>query len=380
MFSAIHRLFHHRLRTRWRVAAATAAMASLAVCAAAAQGVDAPAGTANGAGLVNTQRFADVAIHPQREAAAAVLARNESKVAAEVSGRLLRWTREVGESVARGALLAEIDPSDYRLAIDRARAALQASQARHELARTQLQRARELVAQGFLSQEVVNQRETEMQALAAEITANRSQLATAQLQLERTRVTAPFAASVTQRLAQTGEFVTPGTPLYVLTESGAAEVSAALAPADVPSVRAAKAWSFEGTAGSAPLVLLRIAPTVNAPARTVDARFRFASPDVAVAPGSEGRLRWRDPRRHLPAELIVRRTVDGHSRLGVFVAESGRARFVVLPGAQEGRAAPARLADDAQVVVRGQTALTPGQPLPARLPAAALTPPSTSAR
>jgi hypothetical protein len=38
------------------------------------------------------------------------------------------------------------------------------------------------------------------------------------------------------------------------------------------------------------------------------------------------------------------------------------------------------LADDAQVVVRGQTALTPGQALPARSPAAALTPPSTSAR
>ena len=226
MFSAIHRLFHHQPRTRWRAAAAMAAMASVAVGAAVAQGVDAPAGTADAAGLVTTQRFADVAIHPQREAAAAVLARNESKVAAEVSGRLLRWTRDVGESVAQGALLAEIDPSDYRLAIDRARAALQASQARHELARTQLQRARELVAQGFLSQEVVNQRETEMQALAAEITANRSQLATAQLQLERTRVSAPFAASVTQRLAQTGEFVTPGTPLYVLTESGAAEVSA----------------------------------------------------------------------------------------------------------------------------------------------------------
>lgn len=364
MFSAIDRLLRHRLRTRWVAGQATAVMASLAVGAALAQVVDAPAGTAGAASFVTTQRFADVAIHPQREAPAAVIARNESKVAAEVSGRLLRWTRKVGEAVARGALLAEIDPADYRLAVDRARAALQGSRARHELARTQLQRARELVAQGFLSEEAVNQRETEVQALDAEIAANRSQLATAELQLARTRVTAPFAASVTQRLAQTGEFVTPGTPLYVLTESGATEVSAALAPADVPSVRAAEAWSFEGTAGTVPLVLLRITPTVSAPARTVEARLRFASPDAAVAPGSEGRLRWRDPRAHLPPELVVRRTVDGHSRLGVFVAENGRARFIVLPAAQEGRAAPARLADDAQVVVRGQAALTPGQPLP----------------
>lgn len=371
MFTAIQSVFRNRLHRRWLAAAAVAAVASLTAGGAATQGVAAPGGPTNGAGLVATQRFADVAIHPQREAPAAVVARNESKVAAEVAGRLLRWTREVGEPVARGALLAEIDPADYRLAVDRARAALQAGQARHELARTQLQRARELVAQGFVAQEAVNQRETEVRALAAEIAASRSQLASAELQLARTRITAPFAASVTQRLAQAGEFVTPGTALYVLTESGGAEVSAALAPVDVASVRAASAWGFDGATGSAPLVLLRIAPTVNAPARTVEARFRFSSPDAAAAPGSEGRLRWHDPRRHLPAELVVRRTVDGRSRLGVFVAKDGRAGFIVLPEAQEGRAAPVRLPDDAQVVVRGQAALTPGQPLPPPAGAAA---------
>lgn len=320
------------------------------------------AASGGAAAPVQTRLLAEAAIRPERDAPAVVLARNESKVAAEVAGRLLRWGPEVGETVAQGALLAEIDPSDHRLARDRAAAGLQAAEARQALARTQLQRSRELVAQGFQSQEAVNLRETELQALGAEIAALRAQLAGAEQQLARTRVTAPFAASVRQRLAQAGEYLAPGTPLYVLVERGGAELSAALPPAELAGLRAAGEWRFEGPGQSLPLRLLRVADTVSAPARTVEVRLAAQAPAVLPPPGSEGRLHWRDPRPHLPAEWVVRRVVAGRSQLGVFVVEAGRARFVPLPGAQEGRAAAAAgLPAQARLVVQGQAALVPGQ-------------------
>jgi len=73
--------------------------------------------------------------------------------------------------------------------------------------------------------------------------------------------------------------------------------------------------------------------------------------------GAQGRLLWHEDRPHVPASMLVRR----EGQLGVFVVEDGKARFVALPGAQEGRAAAATLAPQAQVVVSGQAALRDGQ-------------------
>jgi RND family efflux transporter MFP subunit len=222
------------------------------------------------------------------------------------------------------------------------------------LAEKQLARARELVAQGFFSQEALSARETEVQLMRADQASAGAQLASAERALAKTRIAAPFAASVKERLAQAGEFVSPGTPLYVLTQIDGAEVSAQVALADVDSVRASPRLEFVSGGRRVPLKLARIASTVTAPARTVEVRLTAGQPLVV---GSQGELAWQVAQAHLPASLLVRR--DG--RLGVFVAEAGKARFVPLPDAQEGRATPAALPSEAQVVVSGQAALRDGQ-------------------
>ena len=76
---------------------------------------------------VGVARLDTVWIQPEREAPAHVIARNESKLSAEVSGTLLRWTADVGAQVARGQVLAQIDPRDAELAVQRAQAALDAA-------------------------------------------------------------------------------------------------------------------------------------------------------------------------------------------------------------------------------------------------------------
>lgn len=334
----------------------------LAPGAAWAQGsmpADAPAAASEAAGApqrVQVRRFADLAIRPERSAPAAVIARNQARVAAEVAGTLRRWTVDVGEPVKRGALLAEIDPSDYRLARERAAAAVEAARARLALAESQHHRARELVAQGFFSQEALNQRDTELRLARSELAASRSQLASAERALARTRVTAPFDASVSERLAQAGEYVAPGTPLFVLTESGGAELGARLAPEDVAGLRASAEAVFESQGTRVPAKLLRVAGSVSTAARTVEVRL---APQRPLVPGTEGRLLWTAAQPHLPAVLLVRRAQG----LGVFTVQGGRARFVPLPQAQEGRAAPAGLPPDTAVVVEGQGALRDGQPV-----------------
>ena len=333
--------------------------AALLPGAAMAQAASAPAADAAPATL--TAAFGEVALHPVREVSAVVVARNDSRIAAEVPGTVLRWGPDVGARVARGALLVEIDPVDHRLARDRARAALDAATARAALARQQLQRARDLVAQNFLSREALAARETDLQLAEADVASQRLALASAARMLAKTRITAPFDASVRQRLVQRGEAVAAGTPLYVLAETAGAELSAQLSPDDVGSLRAGRDLRFVRPDGSsAALKLLRVAGTVSSPARTVEVRLAPAPGQAPLVPGRDGRLTWADPRAHVPAALLVRR--DG--ALGVFTAVDGQARFQPLPLAQEGRATPADLAAGTRLVTQGHQALRNGDRLP----------------
>jgi RND family efflux transporter MFP subunit len=334
-------------------AVAQPASAPPAAPASASAPIAAAAAASAGAGVsVQARALRDLAIRPQREVTAVVVARNESRLAAEVAGTVLRWTAEAGATVKRGELLVQIDPTDYRLALERAGNAVDAAQARVTLAESQLARTRDLVAQNFLSQEALVARETEARLARAELASAKTQHAGAQRSLARTQVRSPFAAHVKQRLAQAGEYVAPGAPLYVLSEAGAAELSAQIAPSDLASLSGSSELLFEAQGRRHAVKLLRTGGTVNATSRTREVRVA-APPEVPA--GTEGRLIWRDARAHLPAASLVRRG----GQLGVFTVQGGVARFVALPQAQEGRAepVPASLPPSTLVVHGGQEAL-----------------------
>ncbi len=324
---------------------------------------------------VDVAPWMQLSVQPEREASATVQARNVSRLATEVSATVLRWTADVGATVRAGEVLVQLETRDYALAVQRAQAALDAAQTRWALAQAQLQRSKDLVVQGFLSQEALSQRESEVALAHTEVRSNQAQLATAARQLSKTTLRAPFAGTVTERLAQVGEAVLAGTVLMVLSEDRAAELQAVLNPADVAGLRQAKP-EFETAGRRYPVRLLRVGGVLSAPARTQSARLGF-DPSVTDMPpaGSSGTLRWRDTQAHWPGSLLVRRGTE----LGVFVQEgpaaSARARFVALSGAQEGRAVPvtpalkASLGERALLVVRGQAALQDGMAIkPMALP------------
>lgn len=310
-------------------------------------------------------RLDAVWVFPQRQAPAVVHPLNESKLAAEAAGTLLAWTVDVGDTVRKGQVLARIDPEDARLALQRAQAQRDAIQARLQLEEAQTRRTRELVAQGFLSAEALNQRETALATVRTELASVQALVATAQRALDKTTLRAPFDGSVRQRMAQAGEAVVPGTVLYVLTQSAAPRVTAQIAPSDLDSLRAARHVVLEAEGRDWPLRLDRALPVLNAPERTQTVRLAPAERAVTLLPGQAGTLRWQAVQPHVPPQLLVRRG----DALGLFVVQgAGTAqtvRFTALPGAQEGRATPVGLPADTRLVVQGQSALRDGQTLPA---------------
>ncbi|MDH3319802.1 MAG: efflux RND transporter periplasmic adaptor subunit, partial [Betaproteobacteria bacterium] len=214
--------------------------ALLAAMPAAAQ--DAPA--------ASVKPLAAVAIYPERDAAAQVVSLNESRIAAEIAGRIESVPVEVGHLLERGAVIARIDCRDYELSRQRASAAIAAVRSRLALAEQQLGRARELSAQGFISEDALAARVTEADVLRADLSQAEVQLAEASRAVGKCVVRSPFAAIVRERLGRVGELAAPGTPLAALLDAGSIEVAAQVQPKDAPSLKSATEVHFLGPAGA----------------------------------------------------------------------------------------------------------------------------------
>jgi RND family efflux transporter MFP subunit len=305
------------------------------------------------------KRVAEVAIHPERSAPAAVVGKNEARLSAEVAATIMVLPVDVGQSVRKGEVVARLDPRDAELALERAAAAQAQAQARHAQAQAQYARAKTLREKNFYSAEALTLRETELAATAADLRAATAQRETARRVLEKHTLHAPFDAVIRARSGQVGELAAPGAVLLTLVSDRELELVAQLQPRDSESLQAAvsPAPSFIAAGGSHELKLLRISPALSRESRSAEARllFRGASP----AAGAEGRLVWRDAQAHLPADLLVRRA----GRYGVFVATAGKAHFHALPQAQEGRPAALDLPAETLVVTQGRHALQEGMVL-----------------
>lgn len=300
---------------------------------------------------------------PTRESFAAVVALNESRLAAEAAGVVRQWHADVGTSVKAGDLLLSLDDRDAGLALSQAQAAARAMKARVDLAETQLQVARELSATGFVSKEALSLRQTELAVATADLASAQAQTDLAARQLEKMQLLAPFDGVIIERHAQIGESLAAGALAFVLIDPLAVEVQGQLSADQVASLQNARHIEAVMVGQTYPLALLRVSPVAVLPSRTQSVRLGFKDPQRPVA-GVTGQLRWQINDPLVPTDLLVRR----NDALGIFVlqAQSDRwvARFVTLKNAQEGRPATAPDLDPATLVVfNGQQRLQDGQVL-----------------
>ena len=299
-----------------------------------------------------------VVVYPERVVSAQVVARNHAKVAAQVGGVIAQWHADVGQRVAQGELLAEIEATDLQLAVAQAQAQWRTAQAQLQLAQTQQARAQKLTEQGFYSQEALNQSQTQSQVTQAQATAAQTQWDLAKRQLSKARITAPFSGEVTQRFAQTGETISPGAPLFVLSETSAPELWAELSTGQADSLRRARSAQISVGLRVTELQTrgMRISQSANASTRTHSLRMSL-EPDERWSPGASAQLSWRESAAYVSADVVVRR-VQG---LGIFTVKDGKAVFHALPLAQEGQPALVDLPLDTPVVIQGQQRLQAGQ-------------------
>jgi multidrug efflux system membrane fusion protein len=149
-------------------------------------------------------------------AVGAVEAFENVQVTARVPGVLEKLHFKEGDSVKAGALLAEIEPQRYQLAVASAQGALARAQAAKGEAERELERAQKLVAEGVSSATEVSTWQTKLATAMAAESESRAALGVAALNLRDARLRAPLAGFIQSRSVQTGQYVQAGTVIATL--------------------------------------------------------------------------------------------------------------------------------------------------------------------
>jgi membrane fusion protein, multidrug efflux system len=163
-------------------------------------------------------------LQAEHEYAGEVRARVESRLGFRVAGKLTRRQAEVGQRVKAGQLLAQIDPQDYTLAADAARAQVAAAATNRDLAAADFKRYKVLKEQNFIGSAELERRETVLKAAQAQVDQAQAQLKAQGNQAAYANLVADVAGIITAVEAEPGQVVAVGAPVVRIAQDGARDV------------------------------------------------------------------------------------------------------------------------------------------------------------
>jgi RND family efflux transporter MFP subunit len=140
-------------------------------------------------------------------------------MAPEVTGRIVKLTVADNHFVHKGDELFEIDPRDYRIALDQARAQTQRDTAALDYARANHRRQATLVNQGWTTTEIYQQTTSTLNQSEAVVALDKAAIAKAELDVNRTVIRSPVNGYVTNLLAQLGDYATVGQKIISIVDA-----------------------------------------------------------------------------------------------------------------------------------------------------------------
>ena len=182
------------------------------------------------------------------EFAGEVKAQVETRVGFRVGGKIIKRQVEPGQRVKAGQVLAQLDPQDYRLALDGARAQLQAAATNRDLADADYKRFVALKEQNFISGAELDRRGSVLKASQAQVDQAQAQLAVQSNQAAYAVLKADVSGIVTAVEAETGQVVAAGAGIVRIAADGARDVVFSVPEDKVAGIRLGMAVKVRGWA------------------------------------------------------------------------------------------------------------------------------------
>jgi len=160
----------------------------------------------------------------ERRFSGEIAAANAAPLSFPVGGRVETVDIAEGDRAAPGAVLATLDVVPYELNVEAAQADLKAAQSAERALYTDLERQRELQANGWISKAALDQAEVEYENVSSQVSVAQSRLTLAERDLASTWLRAPFPGVVSSVEVQPFTEVRPGQTVAVLQSDDAFEV------------------------------------------------------------------------------------------------------------------------------------------------------------
>ncbi|MET0961668.1 MAG: efflux RND transporter periplasmic adaptor subunit [Noviherbaspirillum sp.] len=314
-----------------------------------------------------------------------VRARYESRLGFRVGGKIVARKVDVGAVVKRGDVLMRLDPQDLQLAQTQASSALSAAESNFALAKAELARYKELRDKNFVSQAVLDSKESAYRSALA----TRDQAAVA-LRTQRNQtgygtLVADVDGVVTAIEAETGQVVAAGTPVVRVAQLGEKEIVISIPEDQVEALRrvtdvAVRTWANPKQV--LPGKLRELSPVADTATRTYTARISIPNAPADLRLGMSAYVTFSAASAQPTLKVPLTALVQNQGATAVWVVEDGAVRLapvqLAAPAGNDMLVASGISAGQT-VVTAGVNLLKPGQkvtvldaePAPAAKPEAA---------
>jgi membrane fusion protein (multidrug efflux system) len=228
----------------------------------------------------------------------------EAQMRAETSGPVREIRVQAGERVRAGEVLAKLDDTALNDAYLSARAAQRSGEVAFEDAKRDLERDTRLHQAGAVSDRDLERSKTQVATAEAALADARARLVSAQEQLEKTTVRAPFVGVVSEREVSPGDVVQPGAHLYTVVDPSSMQLEATVPADQLQSLKLGTPVDFTVSGYGARRFqgrIERINPSVDPATRQVRIYVTIPNRDQGLVGGLFAEGRVESQRKRAPA-------------------------------------------------------------------------------
>lgn len=262
-----------------------------------------------------------------------IRARVESRLGFRVGGKIVARKVDVGMPVKRGQLLMQLDPQDLQLAQAQANAGLRAAEGNRDLAKAELKRYQELREKNFVSQAVLDGKETAFKSAQASYDQALAAYRNQSNQAGYTSLISDVDGVVTSVDAEVGQVVAAGNPVVRVAQTGEKEIVIGIPEDKVEIMRRiadvrVRTWAKPND--SFPGKLRELSPVADPATRTYTAKISIPNAPDDIKLGMSAYVTFAAKTQNPMIKLPLTALFQDKSATSVWVIENGAVRLAPI--------------------------------------------------
>jgi RND family efflux transporter MFP subunit len=239
-------------------------------------------------------------------------AKQRTSVQAQTSGTVLQVYANSGSYIKKGQTLLRLNNQDDQARLLQARANYTATKAQADLSQNLAERNGRLFKQGFISEIEYERSKADARAQRENLAAQQALVSIAQKAVNDAVVSAPMSGTISKRLVESGQTISPGQTVFELVDASSLELQGSV-PDNQAGIQVGQAIQFQSAGQTTPIFearITRINPVADAASRALQfyADVNSSSARLNIGNYVEGFIRLNNTQSGLvlPARAIQR--------------------------------------------------------------------------